>query len=233
MTIVRKLQLLLALSEDGSISALKQVLQEQRTFADQHARASYRLVIRDAASRKVMPSMGVPEFDEVLELGVPDDTGDEPLIAAAGALGPQLTGIIDPTRSAVLLGQEYLFRNRQGPFQLFRIHRRKKVLTTEQYSDHMRKVHSIYGMLVPGAPGYRQLHRHHASTLAAAEAAGVAINDIDGIAQLIFPEADSIRTMMEGDEAIRDATLADGRLFVDPTGIMGMIASVIEYHDPA
>jgi hypothetical protein len=228
---VRKLQLLLALSEDGSITTLKQVLQAERGFVEEHAGASYRLAIRDAASRIAMPSMGVPEFDEVLELGVPDEAGDAPLIEAAAALGPKLAGLIDPTRSAAHLGQEYVFRNRQGPLQLFRIMRRKKVLTTEQFSDHFRHVHSIYGKLVPGAPGYRQLHRQDDSTLAAAAAAGVDISDIDGIAQLIYPDLDAIK-LMASDEQIREATQIDGRLFVDPTGPMGMIASVIEYHDP-
>ena len=224
---MRKVQFLLALSEDASISALKSVLQGQRSFVDRHEGASYRLAIRDAASRAVMPSMGVPEFDEVLELGVPDEAGDQPLVDAATALGPALKGLIDPTRSALHLGQEYSLRERQGPFQLFRIMRRKAILTNEQFSDHFLHVHSIYGKLVPGAPGYRQLHRSHEATLTAAKAAGVDISNIDGVAQLIFPDAASIK-LLGTDPEITEATTTDGRLFVDRTGAMGMIASVIE-----
>jgi hypothetical protein len=220
-------QFLLALHEDASISALKAVLQEQRAFTQQHEGATYRLAIRDAASRAVMPSMGVPEFDEVLELGVPDEAGDRPLVDAAAALGPQLKGLIDPTRSALHLGQEYSFRERTGPFQLFRIMRRKAILTNEQFSDHFRFVHSIYGKLVAGAPGYRQLHRSDEATLAAAQAAGVDISNIDGIAQLIFPDVETIKQLGK-DPEITEATTTDGRLFVDRTGAMGMIASVIE-----
>jgi hypothetical protein len=170
--------------------------------------------------------MGVPEFDAVLELAVPDEAGPEPLIARAAALGPAITPLIDRARSAAVLGREIVIVPGEGELQLYRCMSRKDGLTLEQFSDHWLNIHAEFGRAVPGKPGYRQLHRDPAAQTAAAAAAGVAIDTVDGVATLHMPGPVAV-ALLGSDPEQAKATAADGALFVDRTKAMGMIARVV------
>jgi hypothetical protein len=227
---VRNLQLLLAATE-GAKDDLTTILLDQFPFIRPQTGGTYRLALRDAASRAVSPDMGVPEFDAVLELGVPDTAGNEPLVAAAARLGPALAPRIDGERSAVVLGQEVVIVPGEGEFELFRCMSRKADLTLEQFSDHWLNIHSQFGRIVPGHPGYRQLHRDPAAQTAAARAAGIRIDSVDGVATLLMLDAPSVG-LLGSDPEQAQATAADGALFVDRTKAMGMIARVVVVAGP-
>lgn len=85
---MQKLQLLLARAAGADVGTLTGLLLDQFAFLRSQSGATYRLALRDAAARAVSPDMGVPEFDAVLELGVPAETGPGPLVARAAVLGP-------------------------------------------------------------------------------------------------------------------------------------------------
>jgi hypothetical protein len=227
---VRKLQLLLAATE-GATDDLTQLLLDQFSFIGSQPGGTYRLALRDAASRAVSPDMGVPEFDAVLELGVSNASGDEPLLAAAVHLGPKLAPFIDGARSAVMLGEEIAIVPGEGEFELFRCMSRKAGLMLEQFSEHWLTIHSQFGRTVPGHPGYRQLHRDPAAQSAAAQAAGIAIDSVDGVATLHMPDAASVGLLGSDPEQAK-ATAADGALFVDRSKAMGMIARVVVVAGP-
>jgi hypothetical protein len=228
---MRKLQLLLARAGGSPGDALTRLLLDEFSFIQERSGGTYRLALRDAASRAVSPDMGVPEFDAVLELGVPDEAGDEPLIARAAALGPKLAPLIDGARSAVVLGREIEIVPGEGEFELFRCMSRKEGHTLEQFSDHWLNIHAEFGRRVPGKPGYRQLHRNPEAQTAAARAAGVAIDTVDGVATLQMADARAVSLLGSDPEQAR-ATAEDGALFVDRTKAMGMIARVVVIAGP-
>ncbi|HET8521685.1 MAG TPA: EthD domain-containing protein [Thermomicrobiales bacterium] len=227
---MRKVQLLLA-AGDGATDGLTDLLLDQFSFVREQPGGIYRLALRDAASRAVSPDMGVPEFDAVLELGVPDTAGDEPLLAAAARLGPQFAPLIDGARSAIVLGQEIEIVPGEGEFELFRCMSRKPGLTLEQFSDHWLTIHSQFGRAVPGHPGYRQLHRDPDAQTAAGKAAGIAIDTVDGVATLHMAGTASVGLLGSDPEQAK-ATAADGALFVDRSKAMGMIARVVVVAGP-
>jgi hypothetical protein len=228
---VRKLQLLLARTDGADADRLADVLLDQFSFVRAQRGGTYRLALRDAASRAVSPDMGVPEFDAVLEFGVADEAGDGPLIERATALGPVLATLIDGARSAAVLGRELQIVAGEGEFELFRCMSRKEGLTLEQFSDHWLNIHAEFGRRVPGKPGYRQLHRDPDAQAAAAQAAGVAIDTVDGVATLHFAGPETIALLGSDPEQAR-ATAADGALFVDRSKAMGMIARLVVIAGP-
>lgn len=223
---MQRLQLLLATRSEKDKSALADLLLDEFSFIREHPGGTYRLALRDATSRAVMPTMGVPEFEVVLELGVPDEAGTAPLVARAAALGPKIAPYIEGARSAAVLGQAYDIVPGEGVFELFRCMSRKNTHTLEQFSDHWLHIHSEFGKTVPGRPGYGQLHRNPAAQTAAAQAAGVAIDTVDGVATLLMPDEHAVSLLGSNPEH-GQATAADGALFVDRTKAMGMISRVV------
>ena len=228
---MRKLQLMLAAGPGGDARRLAYVLLDEVGFVKRYPGGTFRLALRDEAARAAYPHMGVPEFAAVLELGVPEGTGDAPLVARAAALGPLVAPLIDGAGSVALLGDEDVIVPGEGGFQLFRCMTRKEGLTLEQFSDHWRNIHAEFGRKVPGRPGYRQLHRDPAATSAAAKAAGVAVDTVDGDAQLLFADERAVALMGTDPEQAK-ATAADGALFVDRSKAMGMIAHVVATAGP-
>jgi hypothetical protein len=108
---------------------------------------------------------------------------------------------------------------------------RKPGLTLAQFSEHWRTIHAEFGRTVPGRPGYRQLHRDPRATRAAARAAGVEIDTVDGDAQLLFADAQAV-ALLGTDPEHAAATAADGARFVDRSKAMGMIAHVVATAGP-
>jgi hypothetical protein len=226
-----RLQLLLATRSEKDQAALTNVLLDEFSFIREHQGGTYRLALREAISRAVMPTMGVPEFEAVIELGVPDEAGSDPLVARAAALGPKIAPYIDGERSAAVLGRGIDIVPGEGVFELFRCMSRKDTHTLEQFSDHWLHIHSEFGRTVPGRPGYGQLHRDPGPQTAAARAAGVAIDTVDGVATLLMPDEHAV-FLLGSDPEHGKATAADGALFVDRTKAMGMIARVVVVAGP-
>jgi hypothetical protein len=228
---VRKLLLLLAAKEGTDLTALNDLLLAQISFIRETPGGTFRLALRDDAAKAAFQHMGVPEFEAIVELGVPEETGDAPLLAKAEELRPKLAEYIDPARSGAVLGNEWIVVPGEGPFQLFRCMSRREDKTLEEFAEHWRTLHADLGRLTPGKAGYFQLHRDPEAQTAAAKAAGVAIDTVDGVAQLTFINAESIK-LLGSNPGLAAATAADGALFVDRTKAMGNFAHVVVLAGP-
>jgi hypothetical protein len=228
---MKRLQLLLAAASPQSVAALTDRAFDQISFVREQTGGEYRLALLDAAAREAGFPMGVPEFEVIVEFGVPDDLGTEPLIQRAGEFGPKLTGLIDPARSAAVLGQEYIITPGEGAFELFRCMGRREDHTLAAFSEHWLGPHAELGRGVPGKPGYRQLHRDPVAQTAAANAAGVAIDTVDGVATLIWADKTGIGLIGSDPEHSRK-TAEDGALFVDRTKAMGNISHIVAVAGP-
>jgi hypothetical protein len=228
---VQRLQLLLALADGASIDELVDVAFGEISYVREQERGEFRLALLDGAAREAGFPMGVPEFEVIAEYGVPDELGAEPLVRRAKAIGPKLAGLIDPARSAAVLGREYTLTPGDGPFELFRCLSRRSDHTLEAFAAHWLGPHGDLGKQVPGKPGYRQLHRNPEAQTAAARAAGVQIDTVDGVATLLFPDARGIRLLGTDPEHSRK-TAEDGALFVDRTKAMGNISHVVAVAGP-
>jgi hypothetical protein len=110
----------------------------------------------------------VTSFDAVLEVSVPDGT--------------------DPARSAAVLGVDHTIIEGSGALQLFYCLRRVPALTHEQFSAYWLNQLVEHTTKTPGKSAYRQLHADPDLTLRASKAAGVAIDDVDGVALEWYPD---------------------------------------------
>lgn len=228
---MRHLQLLLALKDHAQLGTITDLLFDQIAFVQSQPGGTYRLTVRDAISREISPTMGVPEFDAVLDLGVPDGVGSEPLVQAALALRPELTPLIDGSRSGAILGPEAVIVPGVGPLQLFRCLHRKQGLTLKEFSDHLLHIHGELGKRTPGKIGYRQIHRDPEPQRAVTDGLGLAFDEIDGLSHLFFEDEQGV-ALLGSDPELAQETYNDGVLFNDRSKAMGMIARVIAAAGP-
>lgn len=228
---MQRLQLLLAAAGPTSIAGLVDRAFDDVSFVREQTGGEYRLALLDRAARDAGFPMGVPEFEVIVEYGVPDELGTEPLVRRAGEIGPKLAGLIDPARSAAVLGQEYIITPGEGAFELFRCMSRREDHTLDAFSEHWLGPHAELGRGVPGKPGYRQLHRNPDAQTAAAKAAGVAIDTIDGVATLLWVDKSGIGLIGTDPEHSRK-TAEDGALFVDRAKAMGNISHIVALAGP-
>jgi hypothetical protein len=130
----------------------------------------------------------------VLEVSVRDDTDPEVLFATLDGLVGRLGGAIEPARSAAALGVDHEIMEGTGAVQLFYCLRRVPALTHEQFSDYWRNQLVKHTTKTPMKAGYRQVHADPELTIRAAKAAGVEIDDIDGVALEWYPDMPSFST---------------------------------------
>ena len=130
----------------------------------------------------------IKSFDAVLELSVPLDRGPDVLIDAIGGLAGRLGPVFDPTRSAAALGVDHPITDGGGALQIFVCLRRMPDTTHDQFCDYWRNDLVEHTTKTPGKTGYRQLHADPVLTSRAARAAGVEIDDVDGVALEFYPD---------------------------------------------
>ncbi len=94
--------------------------------------------------------------------------------------------------------------------------RRRPDLTLERFTLHWATLHGDLGRQGMGPTPYRQLHRDPGPSRAAAKAVGVAIDDFDGNAIVIYPDPDATPAIPPP-PGHAEVMMADGALFVDRT----------------
>lgn len=148
-----------------------------------------------------------PSFEGFVEI----DWGGRsvPLDAFAGAT-TMLTPLVDPSRSAVLVGMEHVVIPGSGPLLLMMALRRLARFTPESFHAHWRNEHAPHVLeTVPDLGGYRQVHADAVASRQAAERAGVAIGDLDGVAEGYFESLDHFAGIMARPEVAADAGFID------------------------
>ncbi|MHB8669235.1 MAG: EthD domain-containing protein [Acidimicrobiales bacterium] len=141
-------------------------------------------VAAETTGRSVTP------VDALVEVSACDDWADAALISLVTGSGEALHGVVDATKSAVVLGSVRLVTERgPAPIQLALAAQRLGSLTQVAFHDYWLHAHAPLALaLMPeGAReqiGYRQLHASAEATGRAAEATGVAVSRYDGLLQV-------------------------------------------------
>lgn len=130
----------------------------------------------------------IKSFDAVLEVSVPTEVGPDVLIASIEGLPQRLGSVFDATRSAVALGVDQPITHGKGALQIFVCLRRMPGFSHDQFCDYWRNDLVQHTTKTPGKTGYRQLHADPLLTRRAARAAGVVIDDVDGVALEFYPD---------------------------------------------
>jgi hypothetical protein len=129
----------------------------------------------------------ITSFDAVLEISIPGDSDPEVVLGAIDGLTARLAPAVDPERSAVAFGVDYPIKEGEGALQIFVCLRRMTGFSHDQFCDYWLNDLVKHTKQTPGKTAYRQLHADPALTARAAIAAGVSIDDVDGVALEFYP----------------------------------------------
>jgi hypothetical protein len=231
----RKLQLHLKLAEGVELAALADPLLARASFARQISGGTFRVAVFDEdalrAAGGTAPPAAFASLDAYLELGVPVGTPDDALVEAAAGLRGELAPLIDAAASVAVIGDEGVIRAGNGEFHLFRAIRRWPGLSPDQFAYHLMHVHTLYGRISPGRPGYRQLLIDYEASDAVARTVGVGISDIDAVAQILQTrELTFDRPPQQA--GLIEATLTDGALIADRPRCFGGTPAHVIASDP-
>jgi hypothetical protein len=139
----------------------------------------------------------ITSFDAVLEVSLLGAMTADLLIDTVGGLADRLGPAIDPARSAAVLGADHPIIDGDGALQIFVCLRRMPPLSHDAFCDYWRNDLVRHTTKTPGKCGYRQLHADPLLTARAAAAAGVAIDDVDGVALEFYPDVDGLYAATE------------------------------------
>jgi hypothetical protein len=226
---VRKVQLLLALSETGTPDGLAAALGEEadrwRSGATPPLRVRWgtRLPEDPFATTEQGRSAGSFGIDGFIDAAGPVAPAvlEELGAGAGGRLGAQ----VDGSRSAAVAGEEHVIVGGDEAVLLVYALRRLSALTHEQFCDHWLNRHAEFGRRVPGLRGYRQFHADESATAAAAAAAGVGITDLDGVAEAFYADVQDFLALMATPEVAADA-MEDEKRFIDHARSAGSVTGV-------
>ena len=167
-------------------------------------------------------------FDAVLELRAPDEVDPHAIIDGLGGLVGRLGPAVDPARSAVVMGVDYLLLGGGGPVQLFYCLRRAPKMNAAVFKDYWLHELTKHTSKTPSKTGYRQVHADPALSAAAAAATGLAIDDFDGVALEWYPDFDGLLAASKWAGGTPDVVEAETRM-ID----FGAARAMLSYsHDP-
>ena len=164
-------------------------------------------------------------IDGVLEAAVPGAGDWGRLFDLARAAGEQLSGVIDPARSAAIAGVEHDIVPGEMPILLVYALRRLPTLTHEGFSDYWLHHHADFGRRIQAGRGYRQLHGDLEASSELAAAAGVAIDDLDGIAEAAYPDLQVFLEVM-AQPAVAAEAMEDEKTFIDHSRSAGSVVTI-------
>ena len=191
---MRRLVLLLAASE-GAASLGDRVKEYVASVAPRAAAAGADVrgghqiesdplaALAEATGRNVAPLNALVEVTAA-------DLGDDALAAIVDGAAAALADVIDPRRSTAVLGEVHkLTSHGPGVLELALAARRISSLTPDGFNDYWLNTHAplALSLMPPGSTdrfGYQQLHADAKANQLAAEAAGVAFGDYDGLLQV-------------------------------------------------
>jgi hypothetical protein len=169
----------------------------------------------------------IKSFDAALELSVPIDAGADTLLEAIAGLPGRLGATFDPTRSAVALGVDHPITYGGGSLQIFVCLRRMPGTTHDEFCDYWRNDLVQHTTKTPGKTAYRQLHADPMLTSRAAQAAGVAIDDVDGVALEFYPDVAGLYAATDWASQPGSAVIRSESQMIDFTrgGLVGYAAT--------
>ncbi len=172
--------------------------------------AAFERIVKEGLPPIELP-VDASSFDIVLTARTshPGDPAD--LVDAAAQLMAGLDALVDRERSAAVVGTEHVVVEGGGAVEFFYCIARKKQLSHEAFSDFWLNTFTAHSRHTPGKAGYNQVHADVDLTASAARAAGVTLDDFDGIAIEWFPSLDAF---LEADAHGR-ATSGAGAAFMD------------------
>ena len=190
--------LLLAAPDDVITPQLRDALQLEAKAALANitvADAAYRVAARVPSSGAAAPSaydlilerglangVKLGGFSAVIEVSCPAPDGLDELARCVDGVGLRLGELIDRDRSSAVVGTDLVILDGGGPVQLFYCMRRTGDTTHEAFCDFWAKQHTKIATTTPGLTGYRQLHARLEHSRVAAEAAGLPVSEINGVA---------------------------------------------------
>jgi hypothetical protein len=166
---------------------------------------------RDLANAAAMAT-GSVIFDVALAVAGPEGHLDRLVESVAGIASDDAA--IDMQRSAAAAGVEHPIVPGSEPLvHLFAL-RRLPNITNSEFHHHWLTIHSELGHKIPGIGAYNQFHCEPDHSARAAQAAGVAGSDFDGVAETYCHDLDAFNTIMSSAE-VADEGLSDQREFID------------------
>lgn len=129
-------------------------------------------------------------FDAVVELSLRTLPGRSAAAELFRHSTDLLGGVIDPSRSSVAVGRLATIIEGSGPLRLVYCMRRLPTVTHQAFSDFWLHQHATVARLTAHICAYFQLHVDVERSRAAAAGAGVALDEIDGIALESFEDMD-------------------------------------------
>ena len=163
-------------------------------------------------------------IDAVLEAAIAGGDWGR-LLQLAGASRDRLADVVDPSRSAAIAGVEHDIVPGELPILLVYALRRLPSLTHEGFSDYWLNHHADFGRRIQAGRGYRQLHGDLDASRELAVAAGVAIDDLDGIAEAAYPDLQVFLEVMAQPAVAADA-MEDEKRFIDHSRSAGSVVAI-------
>jgi hypothetical protein len=139
----------------------------------------------------------ITSFDAAIEVTLPAGAAPEPLLSAIGGLSDRLGTALEPSRSAAVFGPDHPIVPGVGAVRLFVCLHRTPGLTLEEFLDWWLNQLIAHTTKTPGKSAYRQLHTDRDLTHRAAKAAGVGIDDVDGVALEWYPDLERLYSAVD------------------------------------
>jgi hypothetical protein len=158
---------------EGGDSRLLVPLAGADTACDEYGR-----ILQDGLSNGVQ----LGGFDAAVELTLPGRRCLPRLMDCLEEIRQCAGEVIDSSRSAAVAGTDVVIVEGEGPVRLIYGMRRKPGTSHAEFCRYWEKRHTAVTRITPGVAGFRQLHGDPEVSRRAAEAAGVGLHDVDGVA---------------------------------------------------
>lgn len=150
----------------------------------------------------------VTAFDAALEVAL-----DAPARALDAVARLAARAGADADRSTVVVGDDHVLMEGAGSIELFFGLRRVAGTTRDEFHHWWLHELTAHTMSTPGKVGYRQVHADAALGAQLAAAAGVAFDDLDGVAVEIYPDLTAFfRAIDQGNRPDSATTVAERQM---------------------
>lgn len=169
------------------------------------------------------PSLGTPinSFDAVLEVRGQTAARWDELVEGLRQRRPS----IDPGRSLVCVGREYVVNAGEAPVRVFYCLNRSPERTSEDFSKEWLEGLTKHTRHTPGMSGYRQLHLDRQLSAAAGAAAGTAAHNFDGVALEWYADLRSLLAAVDWVSEPDSAAAAAEQSLIDFSSARAMLAA--------
>lgn len=215
----RKGLFLAALDKGASRAALEQAIRAHKTEVSPDDGIELRWALRldeDAvgpiAHFDLMRNSPAP-VDAVLQLASDDEDAAPRMADLIAGAAARLDGLLDRSRSSVLIGDEYRITAGDGPIMIVMPLRRLPHLSHDQFMDHWFRRHAALGESVDGVR-YRQNHFDYDATEALGQRLGLTAPPLDGITESFFLDTGEAYRLMSAPAVAVDA-ITDEKRFID------------------